>query len=87
MITFARNQRKVFYEYLTRKGIGPTGDYIDPGVYWVKKYIPALEVQADRIWILLADGSLREVRPDSGFATEETLSWLELRATYLRWFE
>ena len=83
----ARNQRKVFYEYLVRKGIGPTGDYIDPGVYWIKKYVPALEVQADRIWAITDDGTFLQIKPVAEFATEETLSWLELRASHLRWFD
>ena len=86
-MSFSYAPRKVFYEYLTRKDIGPTGDYVDPGVYWLNKYVPPLEAQADKIWALMDDGTIREIRPTPSFATEETLSWLNLRATYLGWFE
>ena len=87
MSSFSYKPRKVFYEFLVRKSIGPTGDYVDAGVYWVNKYIPALEVRADKIWALMRDGSLREIRPNPGYITEETLSWLNLKAKDLRWFE
>ena len=87
MNSFTYKPRKVFYEFLVRKGIGPTGDYVDAGIYWVNKYIPALEVRADKIWSLMRDGTLREIRPDPGTVSEETLSWLNLKATYLGWFD
>lgn len=86
MNIFGNNLRKVFYEYKIRKNIGPTGDYVDPGVYWLRKYTPALEAQADKIWVELADGTVKLIRPEGGAVTEATRSWLELRAKHLTWF-
>lgn len=80
-----REVLKCYYEFLTRKDIGPTGDFIEPGLYYTNEPFEAMQVQADRAWYKLSNGTIEHASTRRGVATAAEVTWLELKAEYLGW--
>lgn len=76
---------RCYYEFNTRKDIGPTGDFVEAGLYWTNEPFSAMEVQSDRAWYKLANGTIEQGRPCHGIPTAAEVMWIELKAKYLNW--
>lgn len=85
---FRNNEQDVtryYYEFLTRKDIGPTGDYVTPGLYFTNELFPAMEVRADRCWYKLHNGTIEHGSTRRCQVTDAEAVWIELKAEYLNW--
>jgi hypothetical protein len=83
---FGHKAVKVYYQFNSRKDIGPTGDWIDPGTYWTIEYFSAMAIQADNVYIETDDGLIEMVAPrQDELATDAEVTWLKLTAEPLRW--
>jgi len=89
MSFLTRKPAKVFYEYNAQTQIGPTGDFVEAGVYWTFKSHLTLSVQANKVWFQFANGLLEQVKPVGRVTlpTEADLTWLELKSKHLQWFD
>lgn len=85
MSIFKREVVRSYYEFKTRKDIGPTGDFIEPGLYYTNMPFPAMEVQSDRAWYKLSNGTMESGRPVQAITSEAERTWVELKAQHLNW--
>ena len=83
--TMDREVLRCYYEFKTRKNIGPTGDFIEPGLYYTNEPFPAMQVQSDNSWYKLKNGTTEHGRSRRGPLTKKEVLWLELKAKYLNW--
>ena len=77
---------RCYYEFKTRKNIGPMGDFVTPGIYFTLKPFEAMEVQSNRAWYKLADGTMEMGRPQWEKLTTKEQLWVELKANRLTLF-
>ena len=86
MSIFKREVVRCYYEFKTLKDIGPTGDFIEPGLYYTTMPFPAMEAQSDRAWNLLGNNTMEESSRPVHMATPEAeRTWVELKAQRLDW--
>ena len=87
MSWFGHSIDKVYYKFNNKQSVGPTGDYVEAGVYWTNKLVPALHVQADNVWVSYSNNIERSKPEVRVIAPDTECTWLRLTAKQLRWFD
>lgn len=82
---FKRRPRKVYYEFTQRRPIGPTGDYLDAGIWWTNHVFSPMKAQAARVWYQYHDNTIEEIQPKKRRVDENTATWLGLQAAHCEW--
>ena len=80
-----REVLRCYYEFHTRRAVGPVGDGVEAGLYYTNEPFPTMEAVADNAWYKLANGTIEHRDPQIGAITHQQAMWIELKAKYLNW--